>query len=41
MGEQAARIGKKLEEFGENFLPNLGWIELAHDKEIKCTRAFS
>lgn len=39
MGEQAARIGKKLEEFGENFLPNLGWIELAHDKEIKCTRA--
>lgn len=38
MGEQASRIGKKLEEFGENFLPNLGWIELAHDKEIKCTR---
>lgn len=38
MGEQAARIGKKLEEFGENFLPNLGWIELAHDREIKCTR---
>ena len=38
MGEQAARIGKKLEEFGENFLQNLGWIELAHDKEIKCTR---
>lgn len=39
MGEQASRIGKKLEEFGENFLPNLGWLELAHDKEIKCTRS--
>ena len=38
MGEQASKIGKKLEEFGENFLPNLGWVELARDKEIKCTR---
>lgn len=39
MGEQAAKIGKKLEQFGGNFLPNLGWIELAHDEEIKCTRS--
>lgn len=39
MGEQASKIGKKLEEFGENFLPNLGWIELVRDKELKCTRA--
>lgn len=38
MGEQASSIGKKLEGFGENFLLNLGWIELAHDTEIKCTR---
>lgn len=39
MGEQASKIGKKLESFGGNFLTNLGWIELARDKEIKCTRA--
>lgn len=38
MGEQASKIGKKLESFGENFLTNLGWTELARDKEIKCTR---
>ena len=39
MGEEAAKIGKKLEVFGEVFLPKLGWIELAHDREIECTRA--
>lgn len=39
MGEQAARIGKKLEGFGENFFANLGWTELTQDKEIKCTRS--
>lgn len=38
MGEQAAKIGKKLESFGENFFRNLGWIELARDLEIKCRR---
>lgn len=39
MGEQAAKIGKKLEGFGENFFANLGWAELTQDKEIKCTRS--
>lgn len=39
MGEQASKIGKKLESFGENFFANLGWTELARDKEIKCTRS--
>ena len=39
MGEQAAKIGKKLEGFGENFFANLGWTELTQDKEIKCTRS--
>lgn len=39
MGEQASKIGKKLEQFGENFFANLGWTELTRDKEIKCTRS--
>ncbi len=39
MGEQATKIGKKLEGFGENFFINLGWTELARDREIKCTRS--
>lgn len=39
MGEQASKIGKKLESFGENFLTSLGWTELTRDKEIKCTRS--
>lgn len=39
MGEQAAKIGKKLEGFGVNFFANLGWTELTQDKEIKCTRS--
>lgn len=38
MGEQAAKIGKKLEAFGEDFFSSLGWTELTRDKEIKCTR---
>lgn len=33
MGEQAAKIGKKLEGFGENFFANLGWAELTQDKK--------
>ena len=39
MGEEAAKIGKKLEGFGEVFFSKLGWVELAHDREIKCTRS--
>lgn len=39
MGENAAKIGKKLEGFGENLVSNLGWQELTRDKEIKCRRA--
>ena len=39
MGEQAAKIGKKLEGFGVNFFANLGQTELTQDKEIKCTRS--
>lgn len=39
MGEHASKIGKKLEGFGEVLFANLGWIELARDKEIKCTRS--
>lgn len=39
MGEQASKIGKKLEGFGENFFVNIGWTELARDKEINCTRS--
>ena len=38
MGEQAVKIGKKLEGFGEKFFPNLKWEELCNDREIKCTR---
>lgn len=38
MGEQASKIGKKLEGFGESLFSDLGWIELARDREIKCTR---
>ena len=38
MGENATKIGKKLEGFGENLVANLGWTELARDREIKCTR---
>ena len=37
MGEQASKIGKKLEGFGENLFSDLGWSELARDKEIKAT----
>lgn len=39
MGEQASKIGKKLESFGATFLTSLGWTELMRDKEIKCTRS--
>lgn len=39
MGEQAAKIGKKLEGFGEQLFSGFGWIELDRDKEIKCKRS--
>ena len=39
MGENAAKIGRKLEGFGENLFSDLGWSELARDREIKCNRA--
>ena len=38
MGEQANKIGKKLEGFGEKLFSGFGWTELARDTEIKCTR---
>lgn len=40
MGENASKIGKKLEGFWENFADDLGWSELARDKEIKCNRFY-
>ena len=39
MGENAAKIGRKLEGFGENLISDFGWIELVRDCEIKCTRS--
>lgn len=38
MGEQANKIGKKLEGFGERLFAGFGWNELARDKEIQCRR---
>jgi len=38
MGEQAKKIGEKLEGFGAVFFDGLGWTELSRDKEIKCSR---
>lgn len=38
MGEQANKIGKKLEGFGEKLFSGFGWTELARDTEIKCSR---
>lgn len=39
MGEQAVKIGKKLEGFGELLFSGFGWTELTRDREIKCTRS--
>lgn len=39
MGEQAKKIGEKLENFGNLFFSDLGWEEMARDKEIKCLRS--
>lgn len=38
MGEQANKIGKKLEGFGEKLFTGFGWNELARDTEIQCGR---
>lgn len=38
MGEQANKIGKKLEGFGERLFSGFGWHELARDTEIQCSR---
>ncbi len=39
MGEQAQKIGKKLEGFGEKLFSGFGWDELARDQEIECRRS--
>lgn len=38
MGENAKKIGEKLESFGSKLFKGFGWNELARDREIKCTR---
>ena len=38
MGEQASKIGKKLEGYGEKLFTGFGWNELARDTEIQCGR---
>ena len=39
MGENAKKIGDKLEHFGKNLFVELGWTELTRDREIKCKRS--
>ena len=39
MGENAQKIGKKLELLGIDLLGLFGWTEKMRDKEIKCTRS--
>lgn len=39
MGEQAVKIGKKLEGFGEHLFSGFGWTELTRDREIECKRS--
>lgn len=39
MGEQAKKIGDKLENFGSLLFSKFGWTELAKNTEIKCTRS--
>ncbi len=39
MGENAQKIGKKLEQLGVDLLELFGWTERMRDKEIKCTRS--
>ncbi|QHI73082.1 hypothetical protein [Aminipila terrae] len=39
MGEQAKKIGDKLEGFGEKIYERFNWEELTRDQEIKCTKS--
>lgn len=39
MGENAKKIGEKLEGFGERLYERFGWNELTRDVEIKCTKS--
>ncbi|HII4471077.1 TPA: hypothetical protein ACY4SJ_002565 [Clostridium perfringens] len=38
MGENAKKIGEKLEGFGERLYERFGWNELTRDEEIKCIK---
>lgn len=38
MGENAQKIGKKLEKFGVKLFEMFNWNKKMGDKEIKCTR---
>lgn|GEM_PF-1775462 len=38
MGENAKKIGDKLEGFGERLYERFGWTEIARDTEIKCLK---
>lgn len=38
MGENASKIGAKLEKWGSNLFSDFRWIEIARDVEIKCSR---
>ncbi len=39
MGENAKKIGDKLEGFGEKLYERFGWAELTRDTEIKCLKS--
>lgn len=39
MGENAKKIGEKLEGFGEKLYERFGWDELTRDTEIKCSKS--
>ena len=39
MGENAQKIGKKLESVGFELLSMFNWKKKMGDKEIKCTRS--
>lgn len=39
MGENAKKIGAKLEGFGERLYKRFGWDELTRDEEIKCNKS--
>ena len=39
VGENAQKIGKKLEQLGVNLLGMFKWNKKMSDKEIKCTRS--